>query len=142
MGYIDSSDLDSIATEQIEWELDHEGTETRTYSDMLESALDAARESVDDLLVYTSDVMDTWEHLGRPDYPVGELGCPEDGSIETIIRVAVEWALIEDYYPAEAILDYLEDRVYRVGEIRGEDVDALVHDRDGQAMIDYIRNHN
>ena len=142
MARIDTSDVLDMAIEQVKWYLDN--NEPFDSESLADSAREAMREGVNWALIYTADVVDTWIALGRPDYPVGDIDWPDDGDLETAIRVSVECELtMGDAAPDvwEAVDEVLKDRALGVAELKGtpdDVVDDLLTAGDREALLDYV----
>ena len=93
MSRITYSDMVDMASEAVRWEVRDLAGGIDSIDSLFDAAFEGIRQGVDDSLIYTTDIVETWENLGCPDLP--ENLADIDTNVSDMVRMATYWALVE-----------------------------------------------
>ena len=115
-------DIRASILESVEWDFQNAQSMNLGVQDYANGTMqDYAHEAIDSALVYTSDILETWSHYGRPD--VESMG--EHDSIMDAITWAVYEALRGDVDTWEILGMFVDSHASLLpGDIDPDDVEA------------------
>ena len=95
MSKITYSDLVDMAREAVCWEVRDLAGGIGSIDSLYDAALEGIRQDVDASLIYTTDIVATWESLGYPDLPEDLADTGIDTDLSGMVRLATYWALVD-----------------------------------------------
>lgn len=118
---IDIDSINAAILESVEWDFQNAQSMNLSADDYANGTMqDYAHEAIDRAMIYTSDILETWEHYGRPD--VGLLS--DHNSIVDAITWAVYKALREDVDTWEILETFVESHAELLpSDIASDDVE-------------------
>ena len=123
MSRITYSDMVEMAREAVSWEVRDLAGGTGSIDSLYDAALESIRQGVDASLIYTTDIVATWESLGYPDLPEGLADL--DADLSGMVCQATYWELVEgEGMGPDAAWDGLDEALARRAREHAADTDA------------------